>query len=68
MVKKVEVEGKEFYGVILRSPKPCDQCSFKTWVWNHSECIGPQRLACSGWQSLLTPEKFIKLKLKGEVL
>jgi len=68
MRKKVEVEGKEFYGTNLRNPETCAHCAFKTWIDSYTECIGPHREACNGYQTLLTPEKLVELKLKGEVL
>lgn len=66
--KLVDIKGKPYFAVVRKNARvACTACAF-----DGSGCLSnlslPQRVACLGYDALLTPENYIKLKLKGEVL
>lgn len=66
-MKRVEIEGREYVAADSADGSICRRCEFRK-----SEFIcdqnSPERKACRDYSLILTPENYIKLKLKGEVL
>lgn len=64
--KLVEIKGKQYVAVDT-GRYDCAECEFVGSGCADDQKL-PQRMACEGYDVLLTQGRYIKRKLKGEVL